>query len=524
MASLSPNPNHVSFASSTTPSTGNKYAKRNFSFEVKQISLSQKPERAPVTAVFCTVNVNGGEKAFSSSIFEPRDKGKTCVYTFSSDEAVLSGLVLDTSTNSVRGQLKIYPTSHDGELLGEAAINISLGSSKTREGSATLTQQKRAVGKVIYNVVKAEEAFFEDSASEDGDQAPPTPSPMPTTSRTMPPSSIGRRPVDRVLDFGQQSGPRPTTRSLPAVAEGTQTTTTNEPPADDTQASAPDSQYMLFAIIAALVFLLGMVVGFLPLLLITKQETQSLASISGNPSMAVNSDSSALSRAIEKAYNVVFNAPSHPGNQTHSVSVCIPSPRAASDNSVSGLVLSSGQGMYVQWQDVGGSTLNRTSCLVWNSGPFGSGNLGLETCSEANSWWRAFVHKDKMLIQHKETAKCLQVKNTKSKQSGFSLQACRDNAWSFVNYSLMPAAEAGNENENELSGMVAKQEGGGKQTVLWKQSGDLADTRPLNFVLVVPSATMMSVGNQSAYDQFQVSKRLFHSVMVIKENPVVVAP
>ncbi|RYH25985.1 hypothetical protein EON65_15090 [archaeon] len=192
MSLVSPTPSPIIFAGSATPSTGNKYAKRNFSFEIKQISLTQKPGQAPPTAVFCTVNVNGGTKAFSSSICEPKDKGKTCVYTFSSDEAVLTGLVLDTTTNSVTAQLQVYPTSDDGEALGEAPLNITLGSAKTREGTVSLTQQKRSVGKLAYHIVKAEEAFFEDSASEDGDQAAPTPSPMPTTSRTMPPSTVSR--------------------------------------------------------------------------------------------------------------------------------------------------------------------------------------------------------------------------------------------------------------------------------------------------------------------------------------------
>lgn len=193
MSTLTPPPGRVNFAGSATPGTGNKYAKRNFSFEIKQVSLTQqKASPAPPAAVFCTINVNGGTKAFSSSIFEPKDKGSTGVYSFSSDEAVLGGLVLDTATNSVVAQLKVYPTTNNGDVIGEGTINITLGSSKTREGSVTLYQQKRSVGKLTYQIVKAEEAFFEDSASEDGDQAPPTPSPMPTTSRTMPPSSVSR--------------------------------------------------------------------------------------------------------------------------------------------------------------------------------------------------------------------------------------------------------------------------------------------------------------------------------------------
>ncbi|RYH25987.1 hypothetical protein EON65_15100 [archaeon] len=129
--------------------------------------------------------------------------------------------------------------------------------------------------------------------------------------------------------------------------------------------------------------------------------------------------------------------------------------------------------------------------------------------------------KDKMHMQHRESSKCLQVRNKKSKQSSFSLQQCRDAAWSFVNYSLAP----GEEPEAESTSMAAKRDGGGKQTVLWRHNSDLhADMRPLSFVLVVQSTSMVSAGNQSSFDQFQMSRRLFHSVVVMKENPVVVAP
>ncbi|RYH25986.1 hypothetical protein EON65_15095 [archaeon] len=160
---------------------------------------------------------------------------------------------------------------------------------------------------------------------------------------------------------------------------------TNETPPDDAPASPSSSQYTLFVIIAVLVFVLGLVVGFVPLVLITKQETRDLSSLSGDLSVTDNSEST-LSRAFGKAYQAVFHAPSHPTNRTHTMSMCIPTPRTTTDNSVGGLVLSAGEGMYVQWQDVGGSTLNRTSCLVWSNGPFGSGNLGLDTCNEANRY------------------------------------------------------------------------------------------------------------------------------------------
>lgn len=200
-----------------------------------------------------------------------------------------------------------------------------------------------------------------------------------------------RRQVDRVLDFGQQSGPRPTTRSSTSTTAHTTSNATSagtdaNPPAatESAQNSSTDSSgepYKLFFVIAVLVFLLGLVVGFVPLVLITKHESSQSNHLA---------DSSALSQALDKAYQVVFTGPVHVSNRTHGgMSMCSPTPSSsnkasAEQHNVAGLVLSAGQGVFLQWQDVGGSTLNRSSCLVWNSGPFGSGHLGLDTCGESN--------------------------------------------------------------------------------------------------------------------------------------------
>jgi hypothetical protein len=268
--------------------------------------------------------------------------------------------------------------------------------------------------------------------------------------------------------------------------------------------------FVLFAMIVML-FMSGLVAGFLSFALLTQPRFKSPSSSEGQ----------GLLRAVNDALQLILS-PSlfsiDPPQQT-SPSVVVVEQPVLDRNAPASLLLNQQQAVYAQWREEINNT-ESANCLAWQAGPLLlGGDLVLRSCSVPDSWWKVSVMGGTMRIQHPSSLKCLGVKFVRALRSGFALQTCRGQdlqAWRYANFSLRMVSE-------DANALLVSYQSRGNRPVQWiKQSA--GEGEALQLGMLVQSLTAVPVDETDfSYEHLHSVVKLVHTVIPLQDNSIILA-
>lgn len=148
------------------------------SLEVNKLEISHSASTADVDCIFCIVRVGTNrEISFTSSLVKKSGRGNCSIFSFSNKDTILGDIAM-TDYSARYGLISIYAHSQEGVLLGEASISLVANPTEAiSRNKIAILKDRRRVGEVFYSLTRPMEGFLDDSASEDGEQVAPTPSP-----------------------------------------------------------------------------------------------------------------------------------------------------------------------------------------------------------------------------------------------------------------------------------------------------------------------------------------------------------
>eukprot|EP00981_Chlorochromonas_danica_P003120 scaffold620_cov177-Ochromonas_danica.AAC.20 len=451
-----------------------------FNFEILAISLVGKATTCSLPSLFCTVSIGEHSKTIQSMTYE--SKGSSSRYLFDHKTSALEDL-LTYSGSTFLLKLTVCTDSSLKTILGEATTTFFAASvDSEKELKLPILKKKENVGELTYRVVRVEESFFEDSASEYS-QLSASPSPFVVRSMgrdlflsgSRPPAKQDNKdehkPFSELDDYNLIGRPPMSPDVLSMDSDGVDILTPMRSPAPSSHSPVDSDQSVqmpTWKIVMGgmLLFLSGFVVA---LLIPQSNRLISLQSKEISP-LTPHTTGLTLTRFGSKKT----------------------------------LLLLTNQTVYAQWRiAVTGTTITAHSlCLGWQPGAFMGGKIVLKACSDRESLWKIRRGGDdnkSIVIEHMLSSKCLGSRNSDPHSAVPTLLPCSNlPLWTFFDQSLSPTST------HPVSPAATRLCKDAQQNVMFRPKEDTSSTTSL--ILDLNIQTVAPARNSNAEDDFDVSE------------------